>query len=143
MLVNKTTTSNIKKELEAYAKTLSGKIVSKDIYKYLSELHDCFYPGNRFKSDALYIELSPDEADSLVYDHLRYYSNSHNIYLVIYVGSNVTVDTISKLKQYKWFSEDMHILPNSHINKSKVSIFVASYTEKFDILYDVDFALHI
>lgn len=141
MRIEKMTTFDMIQEIKNYAETFQKKDVTEKVYYSISSIYSSL--KNNMNFDGLYVECSDTEIDDLVSDYITYLSGNKSLFLVFLIGKCVSVESIGKIKSFKDIAECVWLLPNSHIDFNKISVFVADYSVEYSEIYDIDFALHI
>lgn len=143
MIIKEIESKSVIDEIMTYSKRLNGKRVSRNIYNYIKEIYDTLSISNVMRPEGIYIECDCEEVDKIALDYIRFCSLKDSLYFVAFVGNNVSVECFRKLQKYDGIVEKSFILPYNHINSKVISIFISRYSEALDMLFDVDYALHI
>lgn len=143
MLIKKSNKIEMAEEIRNYAIRLDGRKISKSVFSLVKDIYNTLSIDNIINADGIYMECDFDEIDNLVSDYVCQHSKSQDIYMVAMVGDGVSIEAFSSLKEFENIVHILNILPNNHINSRKISIFVTSFTNTLNSIYDVDYALRL
>lgn len=93
----------------------------------------------KVENEAIYIECTEDEVESLLLDYLYMLSSKKHIVSFVFVDQNNSIEIIKKLEVIRNWSESYKIMP-TNILDNKITLYIAFYNAKFSLKYEVDLA---
>lgn len=93
----------------------------------------------KVENEAIYIECTEDEVESLLLDYLYMLSSKKHIVSFVFVDQNNSIEIIKKLEVIRNWSESYKIMP-TNILDNKITLYIAFYNAKFSQKYEVDLA---
>ncbi len=93
----------------------------------------------KVENEAIYIECTEDEVESLLFDYLYMLSSKKHIVSFVFVDQNNSIEILKKLDVIRNWSESYKIMP-TNILDNKITLYIAFYNAKFSQKYEVDLA---
>ena len=137
MVVKKQTANNILNKIVAYIGTFEKSKRPKIITPKLKAVMNNF--TSKVENDAIFIECTEDEVESLLLDYISMLSSKKHIVAFVFVDQNNSVEILKKLEVIRCWSESYKIMP-TNIPDNKISLYIAFYNAKFSQKYEVDLA---
>ena len=137
MIVKKQTANNILNQIITYIGSFDENKRQKIITPKLKAMMHNF--TTKVENEAIFIECTEDEVESLLLDYLYMLSSKKHIVSFVFVNQNNSIDILKKLEVIRYWSESSKIMP-TNIPDNKISLYIAFYNAKFSQKYEVDLA---
>ena len=137
MIIKKQTANNILNQIITYIGEFDKNKRPQIITPKLKAVMHNF--TTKVENEAIYIECTEDEVESLLFDYLYMLSSKKHIVSFVFVDQNNSIEILKKLDVIRNWSESYKIMP-TNILDNKISLYIAFYNAKFSQKYEVDLA---
>lgn len=141
MLIKKTDKFDVTGKMLEHIERLNGKTDDKKIPSCFDKALEVFF--YMIDSDVVEIECTENEISFILYDYVKTLSYKGNLAILAFVDSQVSVDTIEKVKILREYSTFIQVSPTGKSYKNKIKIFIGFFNEAFDKEYDVDYIVRV
>ena len=137
MIIKKQTANNILNQIITYIGEFDKNKRPQIITPKLKAVMHNF--TTKVENEAIYIECTEDEVESLLLDYLYMLSSRKHIVSFVFVDQNNSIEILKKLEVIRNWSESYKIMP-TYILDNKITLYIAFYNAKFSQKYEVDLA---
>lgn len=141
MLITKTNNFDVTNKIFEHIEKINNKTKDVEMEGYFDSTLETF--SYMIESYVVEIECTENELDFILFDYVKALSHKGNLAVLVFVDSQVSVNTIEKIKVLRKFSNFIQISPTGISDGNKIKIYIGFFNEVFGKEYDVDYIAEI